>query len=106
MAWNRGFVHGNARSARHAPANRKAWRDDGSVFECAGVDLRAGERRGTGTAGAVFMQPPALPAHEAIVPGKSFPVARVSAGLASVDALLPQLRSRNNAILLGAGADS
>ncbi|MEZ5545153.1 MAG: beta-ketoacyl-ACP synthase [Lysobacteraceae bacterium] len=47
-------------------------------------------------------QPPALPAHEAIVPGKSFPVARVSAGLASVDALLPQLRSRNNAILLTA----
>lgn len=47
-------------------------------------------------------QAPALPAHEDIVPGKSFPVARVSAGLASVDALPPELRSRNNAMMLTA----
>ncbi len=52
-------------------------------------------------------RPPALPAHETIVPrscgmNPSFPVARVSARLASADALPPELRSRNNAMLLTA----
>ncbi len=47
-------------------------------------------------------QQPALPAFETIAPGRSFPVARVNAALASTDALPLSMRSRNNAMLLTA----